>query len=211
MKRVTGTATAALIGASVVILFLAAFGHLIKSFKYGEVEMLLRQAKTAHELGDDVAREAFVGAALRTAGVHGLSEDIEVASDAYAHRNAVLNALKAASPGLDVKYVNRPVRGLVIAGDTAVGVHMRAGVKKVAALGDRLLDKDLRADGRRLDGLLLAVRKDPAYPRLEPARLELQEALGIPVRVVGWRSGDSPERLAQALDDLLADARAERS
>src|SRR5438034_2026518 len=86
-KTRDGTATVALIGACVVILFLAAFGHQITSFKYGEAELFLKQAKIADELGDDEAREAFLGAALSAASASkGLSEDIDVTSKSFLHR-----------------------------------------------------------------------------------------------------------------------------
>jgi hypothetical protein len=192
----------------VALLFLAAFGHLIKSFKYGEVEMLLRQARTADERGDDEAREVFVGAALSAAGVRGLSQDIAVTSDAYLHRIAVLNALRSTvGSEVRIEYVHTPVRGLAIATGATVGVHMRRGVKKVDTLRDRLLEKGLRAGGRQLDGLLLAVREDAPAPKLEAAAERLRETLAVPVRVIAWASDDPPAPLARELGELFAEIR----
>ena len=198
-----GTATAALIGACVVLVFLAAFGHQITSFKYGEAELLLKQAKAADDLGDEEARDALIGAAVQV----GLPSGVEARSKSLNHKISVLAALdRVLTPDTKLASIDGPPNAVATRSGRRVGVHARRGVKDLDSFERNLLRRELRDDKKRtLEGLLVVACKAPDHRTIEPAETRLRSSLGVPVRVVGWQADDPDERLGEALDGLFGE------
>jgi len=91
-----GTATAALIGISALLLFAAAFGDRIASVRHGdtEVKLLLEGARDAAARGDDSAHDALLRAAVEVAQASvGLAPDVRVSDERLVHDLQVVNRL----------------------------------------------------------------------------------------------------------------------
>jgi hypothetical protein len=202
-----GTATAALILAAVLLLFVAAFGNRITSLRYGDMQIdlaasFLVRARAARARGDTQAESRLVGAALDAAGIStGLSSAIDVTSTRRLHRDAVFNAL-AAVPGVTVTYSGTPIDGLVTTNQAKIGVDVRAGPKSSEKSVERF--QKLQAKRADIEALLIVVPKGKAT-RLTEVADELGKRLDVPVEVVRWTAeNDSSDSLKEALQKLEA-------
>lgn len=199
-----GTATAALVAASVVLLFLAAFGHRITSFKYGDVEVnvaatLLTQAREAGARGDVENEERLVGAALAAAGVSsGLSADISVRAKGRLHRDAVFNTLTSSFGALE--YLGSPIDGIGTVGNSKIGIEAKSRPKRVAITVERI-EKARKKKRLDIDGLLIVLRRHDKAD-LELLQEETTDQLGMPVKILRWRAQDPPDDLSEAVLEL---------
>ena len=203
-----GTATAALIGISAVLLFVGIFIDRIASVSHGgtEVKFLLEGAKDAAARGDDAAHQALVQAAVDVAQASaGLDPDIHVSDEHRMHDVAVMNAVKALAEVEAMEQTRRPVEAIATIDGRRIGVEPRERLRKLDSIVRRL---QRRKVGGKLpvDALLVVPRLDAKDPKVAKGEQRLRDELGIPVAVVGWREGDDPSPLHDAVR-ALADER----
>jgi hypothetical protein len=204
-----GTATAALVAASVVLLFLAAFGHRITSFKIRDVEVnvaatLLTQAGEARARGDVENEERLVGAALAAAGVSsGLSADISVRARGRLHRDAVFNTLTSSLGALE--YLGSPIDGIGTVGNSKIGIEAKGRPRRVASTVEHV-EKARKKKRLDIDGLLIVLRRHDKED-LELLESETSRQLGMPVKILRWRADDPTADLSNAVNELTSKLR----
>jgi hypothetical protein len=202
-----GTATAALIGVSALLLFLGIFIDRVASVSHGgtEVKFLLEGARDAAARGDDAAHEALVQAAVDVAQASaGLDPDIHVSDEHRIHDVAVLNAVKTLGEVEAMEQTRRPVEAIAIVDGRRIGVEPRERLRKLDAIVRRLQRKEV--DGKLpVDALLVVPRLDADDPRIAKGQKRLRDELGIPVAVVGWREGKDPAPLHEAVRTLASE------
>lgn len=204
-----GTATTALIAASVALLFFGVFGHRIQSVRHGETEvrLLLEGAKDAAARGDEDTHDALVQAAVEVAQASvGLAPDVRVSDEGLLHGVAVVNALNAMEELKGkIEQTGRPVEAIATVDGHRIGIEPRRKMKKIDRVERRLIDHRRRTGSLPIDALLIVPRLAADDPRLGQAADRLQSTLGIPVTAVGWHAedGSGPEPLQRAVQRLL--------
>jgi hypothetical protein len=202
-----GTATAALIGISALLLFLGIFIDRIASVSHGstEVKFLLEGAKDAAARGDDAAHSALVQAAVDVAQASaGLDPDIHVSDESRVHDVAVLNAVNEPDEVEAVEQIRRPVEAVAIVAGRRIGVEPRHRLRKLDSIVRRL-EREKVAGKLPVDALLVVPRLDADDPRVAKGQRRLREELDIPVMVVGWHAEDDPAPLHDAIRALVAE------
>jgi len=202
-----GTATAALIGISALLLFAAAFGDRIASVRHGdtEVKLLLEGARDAAARGDDSAHDALLRAAVEVAQASvGLAPDVRVSDERLVHDLQVVNRLNEMEELRGrIEQVGRPVEAIASVDDRRVGIEPRSKMKRIDMVVGRLLQEREKTGSLPIDALLVVARLDPSDSRLAEQRERLRKSLGIPVAVVGWGADDDPAALHAAMRELL--------
>jgi hypothetical protein len=202
-----GTATAALIGISALLLFLGIFIDRIASVSHGntEVKFLLEGARDAAARGDDAAHEALVQAAVDVAQASaGLDPDIRVSDEHRVHDVAVLNVVNALDEVEAMEQTRRPVEAIATVDGRRIGVEPRHRLRKLDSIVRRIQQRKV---GGKLpvDALLVVPRLDPDDPKIAKGQQRLSDELGIPVAVVSWREGEDPTPLGDAVRRLAAE------
>jgi hypothetical protein len=127
-----------------------------------------------------------------------------VSDEHRAHDVAVLNAVNALDEVEAMEQTRRPVEAVATVDGRRIGVEPRSRLRKLDSIVRRV--QRGKVGGKLpMDALLVVPRLDPDDPRVGKGQKRLREELAIPVAVVGWREGEDPTPLREAVRRLAAE------